>query len=189
MEDIYNSIIAILIHIFLIFLAEGLIYYIYIIPKITTQLYGSIYENMIKNDSNVRLFLYYIFSSLYNSNKLYNVAHNENKIINYDNNVNIVIYSVLLVSLFLIIVGLIIYVKYRLSIEIKWKFIIFVAILSFLMISIYELIFIYTVYTQYKPNEEKYSYNILNTLYTKYNNPKYNYDQEINALSGLIKLN
>ena len=187
--DLYSTSIAILLHIFIILLTEGLIYYTFILPKIIKGLYNGIYKNL--NDAlNVqfRLLVYYIYIWLYNSNKLYSKSYDENILVSEQNNINIIIFAVLLISISLIIIGIIIFVVFKLNKTIDWKFIGYSVCISVGLIAIYELIFIYMIYTNIKTNEYEIIYDIMMKLNNEYYNSSINYTNDINNIIENVKI-
>ena len=180
------SIISIVIHVLIIFMIEGFIFYLYLVPFITEFIYNNIYLIINEQNSRLRILFYYIFSVLYKQNKLYKISTLENKKIDYNNNITILIFSLLLLSLFVILIILIIVTKYKLNMNINWKFIFYTSGLSIFLISLYEFIFIYTLYTTYKQNEYSSISEILKILYKKYYVPNMNSNAEItNALTPI----
>ena len=187
--DIYNSILAILIHILIIILLEGITYYVLILPNAIKSLYISIYNNLFSDkDINLRALIYFIFVNYYNSNKLYTLSYDENTNINDENKNSIIIFIAILLSLFLLIVGFIIFYKYKLNIQIQWKFILSVVILTIISIGVYELIFILYIYYNIDINEYNMLYQIMHKLYLKYYNSNKNYDLEIKNKINSFKL-
>lgn len=185
--DIYSSTIAILIHILIIVLFEGITYYVIILPNVIKSLYIGIYNKLEDKSLGIRLLIYYIFSSLYNSDKLYATSYDENANVTYENNKTILIYIILLSSLLLLIICVILYVKYKLKNNINWKIIIYTVIISIVLIGIYELIFILYIYYNIKTNDDDLLFQIMNNLYNKYYDPSKNYNLEIrNTYSKMV---
>ncbi len=179
--DIYSTIIAILLHIFIILLSEGLLYYTFILPKVIKGLYNSIYKNLNdKFNTSFRLLVYFIYVWLYTSKKLYSESYDENNLISEQNDTNIIIFVVLLISIFLIIISIIIFVVFKLGRTIDWKFIGYSVCISVGLIAIYEIIFIYLIYTNLQINEYETLYNIMEKMNNDYYNPSLNYTNDIN---------
>jgi len=173
------SILSVIIHILFIFMVECLIFYLYLVPLITKVIYDNIYLNINNQNSTLRIFFYYIFSVLYKQNKLYKISSTENENIDYNNKITIVICTLLLLSLSAIFIIFILVIKYKLNMKINWKFIFYTSGLSILLISLYEFIFIYTLYMTIKNNEYTYMLEILNILYKKYNILNMNTTEEL----------
>lgn len=184
-----ESAISIALHILIILLAEGLVFYLYIEKTVHDSVYNNITIINDKFKNSIKMLFYYIYAILYKNNRIYDITYQENQIYNDNNKKNIIIFIVLCISLLIILISIILVSKYKYRISINYKLILITVIISILLIGFYEgFLFILTI-LKYTPNEYEFIYKLLNYFYGKYNSPNTNYKINNNTLLILNAIN
>jgi hypothetical protein len=166
---LYESIIAIIIHVIILIVIEFLIFIIYIVNTNSEKVYKSI-NNILQTEISyeLRALLFSIFN-LYNSYTLYEKANTEKTQVNNNNNIVIYIFVGISIGLFAILITILI-ILYKYKIALNWKKIIIIVLFSLSLISIFEASLILHIVFNYKINNYEVQVLLMKKLYNEYYN-------------------